>query len=259
MLSSKEIREIKFSKAVGGYKQDEVDVLLDKVEADYEAYERNIRELNGTVEALKKENEGYKSSQNSIQNVLLSAQKLADQIVEEARAKSEAILNDAKGSVERISKEEKELSAAFEQKASSRREQIERELETAIKNAEIKKKSIEAACEDAVRRQQALFDKTRLEIVAFKTEIRQKYKEHLELLQKLPDEVPSDPKQIAHAVSAIIDQKPDAAEFVAKPQVNSEPEKAPDTSAANTESDNGGFQVLQTEKKQSENSEEDGI
>ena len=52
MLSSKEIREIKFSKAVGGYKQDEVDVLLDKVEADYETYERNIRELNAAVEAL---------------------------------------------------------------------------------------------------------------------------------------------------------------------------------------------------------------
>lgn len=259
MLSSKEIREIKFSKAVGGYKQDEVDVLLDKVEADYETYERNIRELNAAVEALKKENEGYKSSQNSIQNVLLSAQKLADQIVDEARAKSEAILNDAKGSVERISKEEKELSAAFEEKANSRRMQIERELETAVKNAELKKKSVEAACEDAVRRQQMLFDKTKLEIVAFKTEIRQKYKEHLELLQKLPDEVPSDPKQIAQAVSAIIDQKPDAASFAAAAAATPEPVKAEEPSPVHIEDNNSGFQVSVPESKIDDKIEEDGI
>lgn len=257
MLSSKEIREIKFSKAVGGYKQDEVDVLLDKVEADYETYERNIRELNAAVEALKKENEGYKSSQNSIQNVLLSAQKLADQIVDEARAKSEAILNDAKGSVERISKEEKELSAAFEEKANSRRMQVERELETAVKNAELKKKSVEAACEDAVRRQQMLFDKIRLEIVAFKTEIRQKYKEHLELLQKLPDEVPSDPKQIAQAVSAIIDQKPDAASFAAA--ATPEPVKAEEPAPVHIEDNNSGFQVSVPESKIDDKIEEDGI
>jgi len=50
MLSSNDIRDIKFSKSVGGYKQDEVDVLLDKVEADYEQYERTVSDLQGVVE-----------------------------------------------------------------------------------------------------------------------------------------------------------------------------------------------------------------
>lgn len=214
MLSANDIRETKFSKAMGGYKQEEVDILLDKIEADYEAHERAVRELQATIEALKKEIEGYKSSQSSIQSVLLSAQKLADQIVAEAKEKSEAILLEARGSVERISQEEKELSAAFEEKASSRKAQIEQELEEAISIAEKKKKAAEAACADAVRRQQVLFDKLRLEIVAFKTDIRQKYKEHLELLQSLPDEVPMDPKQIAEAVSAVIDKAPAPEQFI---------------------------------------------
>ena len=40
MLSVSEIRDVKFSRAVGGYKADEVDVLLDMIEADYAAFER---------------------------------------------------------------------------------------------------------------------------------------------------------------------------------------------------------------------------
>ena len=74
MLSSTDIRDIKFSKAVGGYRQDEVDVLLDKVEADYEQNERTIRALQDEIQRLNREIEGYKSSQDSIQQVLLNAQ-----------------------------------------------------------------------------------------------------------------------------------------------------------------------------------------
>ena len=85
MLSSSDIRGISFSKSMHGYKQDEVDVLLDKVEADYEQNERTIRALQDEIERLKNEIEGYKSSQNSIQNVLLNAQRLAAQIVAEAK------------------------------------------------------------------------------------------------------------------------------------------------------------------------------
>lgn len=251
MLSSGDIRETKFSKAMGGYKQEEVDILLDKVEADYSAYERLVQELRGTVESLRKEIDEYKSSQSSIQSVLLSAKKLADQIVAEAKQKSEAIVLEARGSVERISREEKELSAAFEEKASSRKAQIEKELEAVIADADKRKTAIEAACADAVRRQQLLFDKLRLEIVAFKTDIRQRYKEHLALLQSLPDEVPMDPKQIAEAVSAAVDKVPNPETFVAE---NEHIElKAADKT---TEEKDDGFHIAASDISNSENEEE---
>ncbi len=214
MLSANDIRDIKFSKAMGGYRQDEVEIFLDKVRADFEQYERDVRDLQIANDTLKKEIEGYKNSQSSIQNVLLSAQKLADQIVEDAKAKSEVIIKEAESNVDRISRHEQELSASFEEKANLRKLQIEAELKAACESAEFKKTAIEKATADAISRQQMLFDKLKLEIVAFKTDIKQKYKEHLELLQAIPDEVPVDPKAIAAAVSLAIDQVPAATSFI---------------------------------------------
>ena len=117
MLSSKELRNIKFSNAVGGYKKEEVDILLDKLEVDLDKYERLYAEQNERIEQLKAEIEQYKVSQNSIQNVLLSAQKLADQIVDEAKQKSEQLVKEAEASIELITAKEKELSFAFDRKA----------------------------------------------------------------------------------------------------------------------------------------------
>ena len=64
-------------------------------------------------------------------------------------------------------------------------------------------------------RQQALFNKLKLDIVAFKNEITAKYKEHLELLSAIPDTVPMDPKEMAAAVSIAFDKAPDPQSFVA--------------------------------------------
>ena len=44
MLSAAEIRNVKFTKSKSGYKQEEVDVLLDKIEADYAQFDRAIKE-----------------------------------------------------------------------------------------------------------------------------------------------------------------------------------------------------------------------
>ena len=46
MLTSKDIRDITFSNSVGGYKKDEVDILLDKIEVDYDKYEKLVASQN---------------------------------------------------------------------------------------------------------------------------------------------------------------------------------------------------------------------
>lgn len=197
MLSSNDIRNIKFSKSVGGYKQEEVDILLDKVETDYEQYERTVREFSDKVDALNAEIAEYKNSQNSIQNVLLSAQKLADQIIDEAKAKSEEILNGAEANISIITAREKELSNAFELKANERKAAIEAEINKMLADAKSKAEATEKAAAEAVAHQQLLFDKLKLEIAGFKSDITKKYKEHLEILQKLPDTVDVDPSKMA--------------------------------------------------------------
>lgn len=217
MLNSKDIRNVKFSKSVGGYKQEEVDILLDKVEADYELFERTIKELQTKVESAESEVENFKTSQNSIQNVLVSAQKLADQIVDEAKAKSDLIVKNAEANIELITAREKELTEAFERKAIERKAMLQKELDTMVSNAESKRAAIEKATADSVTRQQILFDKFKLEVSAFKAEITRSYKEHLEILQKLPDEVPMNPKDMAEAVSAAIDKAPAPESFLEQP------------------------------------------
>ena len=135
MLSSNDIRNIKFSKSVGGYKQEEVEIFLDKVENDYEQYERTLRELSEKINALNGQIEGFKETQNSIQSVLLSAQKLADQIVDEAKAKSEEIISNAEANISIITAREKELSNAFELKASERKAVAEAEINEMLAEA----------------------------------------------------------------------------------------------------------------------------
>ena len=216
MLTATDIHNIKFSKSMAGYKQEEVDVFLDKIEADYRTNERIYKEFQNKIENLNKEIEELKASKESIQNVLLSAQNLADSIVNEAKVKSEEIIRNAESNIETISAREKELSATFEVKAEERKTALEAELEDMVKTAKIKADAITLAAKDSVSRQQILFDKLKMEIAAFKTNITSKYKEHLEILSTIPDTVPTDPTRIAEIVSAVIDETPDAREFIAE-------------------------------------------
>ena len=206
MLSVSEIRDVKFSRAVGGYKADEVDVLLDKVEADYAAFERIIKDYEIKVETLNSEIEGFKNSQNSIQNVLVSAQSLADKIVNEAKEKSEEIIKQAKANIESITSREKELSAAFELKAQEQKNNLERELKKMVDQAKEKSEVIVAATEERVKHQQMLFDKLKLEISSLKSGIVSKFKEHMDLLSKIPDSVPSSPEYVAEVLSTSYDK-----------------------------------------------------
>ena len=254
MLSAAEIRNVKFTKSMSGYKQEEVDVLLDKIEADYAQFDRAIKDYRAKIESLDKEIESLKSSQNSIQNVLLSAQKLADQIVDEAKQKSEQIVKNAEVNIEVITAREKELATAFELKAQERKANLEKELADMVKTAQIKADSMKAAAEDSVARQQLLYDKLKMEMSAFKAAVSAKYKEHLEMLKLLPDTAPMDPKRIAEAVSAAVDKAPKPESFIAAYTVTAQPPQNDKVDSTQPVKPNKGFMV--TDDTPAENDEE---
>lgn len=229
MLSANEIKNVRFTTAaMGGYKKEEVDVLLDKVEADYEQFERTLREMNNRISELKVELEDYKNSQGNIQNVLVSAQKFADQIVEEAKTKSAEIISSAQENIEKLTAQEKELTTAFDQKANERKAALQKDIDIIIANAQKKQQAIDTATQDCVDRQKLLFNKMRIEIAEFKAEVTAKYKEHLELLASLPDTVPNDPTELAAAVAFEYDNIPSVEKYVENPQdfdLSPEPEE----------------------------------
>ena len=90
----------------------------------------------------------------------------------------------------------------------------EKDAKYSIEKCKEKQTAIEKATADSVARQQALYNKLKLEIVAFKTEITAKYKEHLELLSVIPDTVAMDPKEMADAVSIAFDKAPEPESFL---------------------------------------------
>lgn len=241
MLSASEIRNAKFGKFMGGYKQEDVDILLDKVEADYVQYERIIKDFQARNDELTKEIEDMKKSQGSIQNVLVSAQRLADQIVNEAKEKSEEIVKNAEASISVITAKERELSTTFERKAQERKSALEKELSDMVREAQMKADSIKAACDDSVARQQQLFDKVKMEIAAFKAGITAKYKEHLELLGTIPDSVPMNPREMAQAVAVSVEKAPAPEKFVQNKESVQKIEETPSEDISSSSS--SGFVV----------------
>lgn len=227
MLSANDVRNITFSKQVNGYRREEVDVFLDKVEADYETYERMIKELNSKVHELEGKIEDSKNSESSLQSVLLSAQKLADSIVSEAKEKSGKIVEEAKASLDGFKSREKELSDAFERKAALRKQAMREELDKIIDAAKENRDVISEATEKTVKKQAELYNRLKLETAAFKAEIMDKYKKHLELLSKIPDKIPVTPEEIAAAVDLDVENLSDREKFLSsfeKPAVKEEKE-----------------------------------
>lgn len=239
MLSANDVKNVTFSKQVNGYRREEVDVFLDKVESDYENYERMLKEMNAKIHELETQIADTKNSEGTIQSVLLSAQKLADNIVAEAKEKSGKIIEDAKMSLENFKAHEKELSGAFDKKAQERKKIMRDQLDQIIDEAKINRDKISEATEKTVKKQAELYNRLRLETAAFKAEIMDKYKKQLELISKIPDTIPTNPEEIAAAVDLNVDDLSDREKFInglentqSKPGANDGQSAAPIAEAA---------------------------
>lgn len=138
MLTLNDIINVSFRKSnFSGYKPEDVDAFLDLVKESYEQLIKKNMEQKEAIIRLQKENdemvkkievlaqsvESYREEEDGIKNALLSAQKLGDASVREARHKAEIILKDAslqaegligaaKGEVEQYAKELEDMKRA---------------------------------------------------------------------------------------------------------------------------------------------------
>lgn len=233
MLTSSEIKNISFSKSLNGYKREEVENFLDIVEADLAKYEKLLQENIDKCNALQLKIDEFNDTKNNIQQVLINAQSLADKIINDAKTQSEEIVLKAEENINIITAKEKELASLFEQKALQRKNDLEIELNSMIEKANMKASLINQATNDCIKQQQMLFDKLKLEVSSFKSSITAKYKEHLSVLQEIPEFLNSDPEKIAEIINAKVDTDFNIETFVAQKNVNE----------TNKEDDNFGFVV----------------
>ena len=207
MLSAEEIRNITFSNSMKGYKKEEVDILLDKIESDYEQFGRQLRIIQEKNTELTKQLADSNSSKDSIQAVLLSAQKLADQIVSDARQKADEILAQAQAELEGYKANKQQMMDDIDKEYLEKKTQHEKDFALLLAKSNEKQSAMDAAATESVAKQQAVFDRLKIESAAFKSDMLSRCKALVLALNDLPDEVPMDAQRAAAAVQAEFENK----------------------------------------------------
>lgn len=96
MNTAQDIREKVFDRAkFGGYDMAAVDDFLEELAEDVAATQKENAVLKGKMKVLVDKIEEYRANEDAANKVLLSAQKLATQIEDEARARAAAIISAA--------------------------------------------------------------------------------------------------------------------------------------------------------------------
>lgn len=96
MLTPQEVAEHAFGKAsFGGYNMSMVDEFLDQVTADYTTLYKENAALKAKMKILADKVEEYRSTEDAMRKTMLSAQKMADQMIADAETKGATIVREA--------------------------------------------------------------------------------------------------------------------------------------------------------------------
>ena len=171
MISASEIHELRFEKAAFGYKQEDIDEFLNKLEEEAAIAQRELDDSNNKIQVLADKvreympyykediNSGVMRDEDALKDALLGAQKEGHRIISEANAKAEEIIAQAKEKADAMMDEVTVQHDALIEKNEAEIEEEHKKLAAAKKQvADFKK---------------ALFDM---------------YKEHLNMLSAMPEE-----------------------------------------------------------------------
>lgn len=100
LITVEELRNISFRRAnFGGYKPEDVDTFIDDMLVSYEEIIEKNKKLKEKVEELQSRIEKFHEEDNSIRNIILNAQKIAENSLNEAKTKTTEMVNKAKEEV----------------------------------------------------------------------------------------------------------------------------------------------------------------
>lgn len=147
MYTAADIRNVEFTKNMGGYKVAEVEAFVDSCADTVEALTAEKEELNKKLAILADKLVEYRRDEDSIRSALLSAQRMGDSIVREANEKAAKILAEAQAQAESVTSDAK----------------------------------------TGIQSYQNELDRMKAEVASFKASILSLYKEHLSILKEIPD------------------------------------------------------------------------
>jgi len=131
-----DLRQQRFNTVMRGYDRGEVTAFLTEVADDYENALRETEKLRQEVAKLESVLSEHRGQERSLRNTLLTAQKVADEIKDQANDEAQRVLRDAEGRADLIV-----------QKSQSRLEDIQREID----GLRVKRREVEADVEELVK------------------------------------------------------------------------------------------------------------
>ncbi len=159
MISASEIHELRFEKAAFGYKQEDIDDFLNKLEKEVELAQQELSDSNNKIQVLADRVRDYMRDEDAVKDALLGAQKEGHRIVSEANERADEIVANAKERAEAMMQEVTVQHDALIEKN-------EAEIAAARQNLE------------NIKKQTADFKKTLFDM----------YKEHISMISAIPDE-----------------------------------------------------------------------
>ena len=119
MFTPQEVSEKTFPKTsalTAGYNMAAVDEFLDPLTEDYTALYKENAALKAKLKVLAEKIEEYRSTEDAMRTTLVTAQKLATKLVQEAQTQKDEILNEARAEAARQTATLEQQTAAAEQK-----------------------------------------------------------------------------------------------------------------------------------------------
>ena len=209
MITAQDIREKCFEKArIGGYAMDEVDDFLDELANDAAASQKEIATLNAKMKYLADKIREYQGSEEAMNMALVSAQKLAKNIEEDARAKAEALVASAQ-------KEADDILAA----AKAESDRTIGAIEANRKAEELRYEKARAAAAEYIQKVRMLLDREQ----TFLTTLAE-----ADLTGAVVTPAPAEKKAIAAPAEAA-ESEPVEEEVLPAAEPEAEPEAAPET------------------------------
>jgi cell division initiation protein len=130
-----DLKQQRFQTVMRGYDRGEVNAFLTEAAEDYEAAVRENERLRQELSKSEAVLNEHRSQEKNLRNTLLTAQKLADEIRENAERESARILRDAEGRADLIL-----------QKSQTRVEEVQREID----GLRLKRKDVETTLESII-------------------------------------------------------------------------------------------------------------
>ena len=182
MISSEDVRRVTFDRTVRGYRCEDVDDYLKQVAEAMDALTAEHDDMQQKVMVLAQRIDQYRADESTLSTTMLNAQRLGENVIKEAKQKAAEILREANMRAE-----------DREQRARDEVALCQQEIVTLHREAD-----------------------------SFKKKLQKMYKEHIELISKLPTyvEEPAEPEPEPLA------EEPQGVE-VAEPMPEPAPEPAP--------------------------------